>query len=297
MLLSDFFDRVYLPLRLRGKSENSVRLYRLTIKQFRRSLGRDPEIADLTEENVLAHLARRRTVAAATRNKELTQLSAMWRLANQRNLITTWPSVPEEPEPERDPIAWLPDEIQKLFVGISRTDEEFGGVPSRLFWNGLVRVILDTAERISAITAARWDWLSDDWLRVPAEARKGKTRDKSHRLSTSTMNALAGIRQFSSHDEIFYWPLAPTYLWMKFAHIVRDSGLPSGRRYSFHCLRKTSASVLYAAGVDPQDKLDHSHRRTTQRYLDPRFRRDQQACDIIAKWLNPDHSDRNKDSA
>ena len=59
MLLEKFFETVYLPRRLRGKSERSTILYRLCINRFSETVGHKATIFDLTEDNVLAHLARR----------------------------------------------------------------------------------------------------------------------------------------------------------------------------------------------------------------------------------------------
>lgn len=288
MLLSEFFEQIYRPKRLRGKSENSVRLYRLCVRQFSRTLVKPAELQDLNEANVLRHLSRRGTVAVATRNKELAELTAMWRLASQMGLLTTWPDIRPEDEPQREPIAWLADELQRLLRQLRSQTGDIGGVPAWLWWMGMVRVILDTGERVGAVRSAKWSWVQGEWLRVPAEARKGKTRDRQYRLSPQTISLLRQIRQFSATDSVFPWPYNYTYLWAKWRRILEDADLPTGRKYGLHALRKTVGSVVYAAGMDPQDILDHSDRRTTQRYLDSRFTRDRQACDVLAEFLaNP----------
>jgi integrase len=289
MLLADFFENVYLPRRLRGKSQNSVRLYRLCIRQFGLTLGRAPKVADLTEENVFAHLARRSKVAPATRNKELSELTAMWRLAVQRNLHTGWPDIQPEPEPDQAPIAFLAGEVKAILNSATRQRGEIDRVPAWLWWNGLIRVILDTGERISAARSAEWSWLNGEWLTIPARARKGHTRDRQYRISPATVDVLQSIRLSSPHKrEVFPWPYAPTYLWKKYGKVIDDAGLPDSGKHKFHALRKTCGSVAYAAGLDPQDVLDHSDRRTTQRYLDARFQRKEQACDALAEYLaNP----------
>ena len=293
MLLLDFFESIYTPSRLRGKSPNTIRLYRLCIRQFGRTMQRTPTLDDLTEANVLRHLARRSGVSAATRNKELTELLAMWRLASQKGLLSTWPDIRPEHEPERDPIAWMPDEINRLLAAIHRQQGEIAGVPAWLWWSGVVRTILDTGERVSAVLAAEFSWVQGEWLRVPAEARKGKTRDRAYRLSPSTIAGIAAIREHSTQRLIFPWPLNRNYLWQRYREIVADAGLPTGRKYQFHALRKTVGSAVYAAGLDPQDTLDHSDRRTTQRYIDPRFTKEKQTCDILAEFLaNPKPSKR-----
>lgn len=293
MLLSQFFEHVYVPRKLRGKSENSLRLYRLCIKQFSRTLGRSPMVDDLTEDNVLAHLSRRSNVAPATRNKELAELTALWRLASQRKMLDTWPDLKPESEPERAPIAWLPDELSRLVEASERLKNNIGDVPRRIWWPALIRVTLDTAERIYAIRSAKWDWLQGEWLCVPAEVRKGKTRDRRYRLSPATIRAMESLRsEKSDATKVFPWPYCDSYFWVKYKEVVKAAGLPTTRKHQLHCLRKTTGSAVYAAGLDPQDTLDHSDRRTTQRYLDPRFTRDRQACDVLGEYLANPKKDR-----
>jgi len=298
MHLLDFFETVYFPKRLRGKSERSLILYRLCVKRFSESLGRTAEVADLTEANVLLHLSKRRNVAPATRNKELTQLLAMWRQAVRQNLLTDWPDIDEEHEPERAPIAWMEPQIRQLLESAATTKGELSGVPACLWWPGLIRLMLDTGERIGAIRKVEWTWYQGDWLLVPAEVRKGKTRDRRYRLSDETCETVEQIRKYSGNGTaILPWPYVENYLFNRYQKIVKAAGLPTGRKYQTHCLRKTTGSVVYAAGMDPQETLDHSDRRTTQRYLDPRYTRQRQACDALAEFLGNPQSDRRKGSA
>lgn len=288
MLLLDFFETIYFPRRLRGKSERSTILYRLCVKRFSETVGHAATVDDLTEDNVLLHLSARSGVSAATRNKELSELTALWRLASQRGMLTTWPDVKSEVEPERAPIAWLAEELDQLFTGINKLDGDVGGIPAWLWWQGLVRLMLDTGERISAVRHAQWGWIQNDWVLVPAEARKGKTRDKRYRIGPLTLEVLTQIRFHSKAKDVFPWPYVDNYLWTKYREVLKKANLPSSRKHAFHALRKTTGSVIYAAGMDATDALDHSDRRTTQRYLDPRFTKKEQPCDILASYLaNP----------
>jgi integrase len=290
MLLKDFFLNVYVPRRLRGKSQNSVRLYSLCITQFSRTLSRDALVSDLTEDNVLTHLARRSKVSPATRNKELAELTAMWRLASQQKLIDSWPNIQSEVEPQRTPIAWLASEVHAIMRSAKKQSGVITGIDSKDWWTGLLRVLFDTGERISAITSLEWNWLQGEWITVKAEARKGKTRDRQYHLQGETIEILERIRkQTTDAKMVFPWPYCPTYIWNRYKKIVSEAGLPSDREHAFHAVRKTVGSAVYAAGLDPQDALDHSDRRTTQRYIDPRFSRERQASDIVAEFLaNPD---------
>lgn len=288
MLLSTFFETIYAPLRLRGKSQNTYRLYRLCVLQFSRSLGREATIADLTNENLLMHLANRKEVSAATRNKELAELKAMWRLAIQKQMHTGWPEIQKENEPKRTPRAWRHDQMTSLLQACMRAPGMVGDVPAWLFWTSFVRLAIDTGERVGALREAKWDWLDADSIHVPAEVRKGGKADKWFPLSDDTPRELRELRTYGGKGFIFAWPYCYTYFWSKYAKLVEQAGLPSGPKCSTHKLRRTHASVAYAAGLDPQDLLGHSDRRTTQRYLDPTFERSIKASDVLAAWLrNP----------
>ena len=156
---------------------------------------------------------------------------------------------------------------------------------------------LDTGERIGAVRQAKWEWVEHDWILFPAESRKGGKRDRRYLLSPATVATLHEIRIRTQSPEIFAWPYCEEYIWRKLKEILIEAGLPHGRKDKFHRFRKTTASVIYAAGMDATDALDHSQRRVTQRYLDPRFARDAQASKIIAAWLrSPPAPKRDKKS-
>lgn len=286
MLLIDYFETVYAPSRLRGKSRDTYRLYRLCVMQFSRTLDRPAKLADLTNDNILRHLARRNSVSPATRNKELAELSAMWRFAVQKKLHDGWPTIQSEDEPQRTPEAWMPEDIAAILATIKRQEGDIGDTPRRIWWEGLVRLALDTGERIRALRSAKWSWLDRTWMKFPAEARKGGKRDRLYLLSGETLESLAKIRRSSSDAQnVFEWPYSETYLWYMWADLIKSAGLNPGRKSGLHRLRKTVASVAYAGGMDAQDVMDHSDRRTTQRYIDPRFVRDVQASQVVANWL------------
>lgn len=284
--LIDFFRDYYRPNRLLGKSENTNRLYLLSIDSFGKTVGTVAKLEHLTDANVARHM--QRVVDAgrspSTANKDRAQLCAMWRYSVKIKLLEHWPTINPMTEPQRTPRAWLPDEVAKLFGAIDKQEGYFGNVPRSLWWHTLVLVLLDTGERISAIRNARWDWFSGEWFTVPAEARKGKRRDRTYRVSPMTLGYLMAIQQVSPECP-FPWQYSDLYLWRLFGDLLKSAGLPSARGDKFHRIRKTTASVIHAAGMDAQDVLDHANRKTTLRYLDPRYVRTQQACDVLADFL------------
>jgi len=299
MKLTEFFTVHYQPKRLHGKSKNTVRLYEVCFRNMARTLGRDPTLADLTNENISAHMQRLLDEgrSKATANKERCQLVALWRYASRIRMIDGWPDVPKEQEPARVPMAWTREDIDKLLQACARTEGTIkdSSIPNWLWWTTLVRIMLDTGERVGAVTAARWSWIENGSILIPAEARKGAKRDKWFALSPQTMIYISQLRKLTAGDRVFYWPYCSTYLWNRYQRILASADLPTGRKSSTHRLRKTHASVGFAAGLDPQELLDHTDRRTTQRYLDPRFSREIQPSKIIADWLrNPPKVEKRK---
>jgi integrase len=291
MLLTKFFSDHYRPRRLLGKSENTTRLYLISIRSFGKTLERPASIADLSDVNLIRHM--QRVIDAgrspATANKDRAQLITLWRLAYQLKLHDTWPAVPILTEPERTPTAWLSQELQSLLDVVDKQVGDFCGVPRSIWWRAMLLLCLDTGERIGALSIAQWSWVNGEWITVTAEARKGKKRDKTFKLSPDTLAALQALRDSGSYGvKMFPWPYCKMYLWTLYKRLLVEAKLPSGRRDKFHKLRRTTASTVHAAGLDAQDALDHEYRRTTKRYLDPRFQRDRQPCDVLTEYLkNP----------
>lgn len=285
MLLIDFFESVYRPLRLRNRSVNTIRLYRYSIRCFERFLQRKPTLDDFTDEQVSLHLAHLSELKLSpfSINKERSQLCAMWSYAARKRLVDKFPDVEPEITPKRIPIAWMEQDLHRLMAACAEEPGELAGVPASLWWTALHRLAWNTAERISAMLALTWDFLaSDGWLTIPAEVRKCKREDKLFRLGDDTLAALEAIRQ-PVRKEIFPWPYSRTYLWRSYAKILRRAGLPADARSKFHRLRRSAATYYELAGGSAMDLLGHSHRETTKLYLDPRILKTKQPSEILFK--------------
>lgn len=287
MTLSDFFENQYRPLRLRGKSQETSRLYRFSIRSFSKTLGHEARLDDLNDHSLSLHIQRLMDEgrAASTANKDLAQIGAIWRFAARHKAVSTWPEVHKEIEPDRVPIAWMPDELAKLLKHISQLDGVVGEVPRNVWWSAIIHLAIDTGERIGAIRITRWDWISGEWLKIPAEARKNRRRDMAYRLSDGTQRWLAKLRPYTVGKECFPWPYHPSYIWRCYGKILDGAGLPSGRDSKFHRCRKTVASAVEAAGMDAQKALDHTDRRTTLKYIDPRVKQSQDVSRILQDYL------------
>jgi integrase len=270
--LDSFFDGYYRPQRLRGGSDETVRLYRNSLANFRKFLGRGPRLSDLTDETIGALMSWTigRGKSPRTANKFRDQLLALWRAACRKGWLKVWPDVEALREPEKIPRAWTPTQLSRLFAECNAQTGKICGVPAGLWWRTLHDVGWDTGERIAAILLIEWDWLSLDDARlwISAQARKGKRRDRFHKLHPETVARLRLIQQ-PKRKMVFPWPYSASYIYNRYTLILQRADLPHTREFKFHCLRKSVATHGKIAGLNPSELMDHADTRTTVRYLDP----------------------------
>lgn len=282
--LREFFTTYYAPLRLRGRSQNTTRLYHCTIRSFERWLGVEPTLAhldDLVVSRFLAYRAEKRS--AFTAEKERTQLLSLARFAFDKKFLDTRPCVPPAPLPERIPSAWTIEQIRSLMQTCKAQPGTVGTLAASDFYSALVAVLWETAERIGAVMALRVADYAGGAIIVRAEYRKGKKRDKLYRLSPGTCSLLDRcVRGRRPDEHIFVWTKTHTVLWYAFGKIVEAAGLGKGRRAKFHQIRRSAATHYAAGGGDATALLDHSSPRITKAYLDPRFlNTGPAACDVL----------------
>jgi len=283
MTLHDLFDNYYRPLRLRGRSANTSRLYGCTIRAFARWLRYEPTIADLTDLTISRYLEHRASIRSPyTAEKERSQLCSLWRFAADRRIVPDRPCVLPAPLPERIPQAWTTEQLGALWKAAAATRGYVGEIPAGIWYLALLSVLWESAERIGAILACRPEDFSPPFLVVRAEYRKGGKRDKAHRLSPTTCDLVA---RAMGKKRLFDWPFGYAYLWSKYKDVVARAGLTGGRKTGFHQLRRSAASHYTAAGGDAVKLLDHSSPRITHRwYLDPRLTdREPPPCEVLPK--------------
>lgn len=283
--LEELFWSLYFPLRLQGRSGAGTHQHIVTLRHFGRFLGRPANTGDLdnmTVAHFMGWLSEGRS--PITTNKSLDKLLAQWRFLNHQGHVKTWPDVRKLPEPERVPMAWMPEEWKRLLASCKQQKGSICGVPASSWWLALHAVIYDTAERISAVMKLEWKDvdLTTTWLHIRPELRKGKTRGKMHRLHPDTIKLLKAIRE-PTRSPIFPWHRDIGQLWPEYSLILVRAELPHDRNSKFHRARRTVASMYKKAGGDATDLLDHSSRKITQAYLDPRIIGQVQASDLLPR--------------
>lgn len=271
MLLTTFLDTVYVPLKLRGRSPESVRLLRHAIRQFSLHLGRDATLEDFDDLTVSQFLAvRAARLSPNSVARERSGLLALWNLAQARGLVRLRPLVAPELIPERTPRAFTADELGRLWTSCGQVRGYVGPVRASVWFQALLGVLFYSGERITAVLRVQKTGWSRPWLAVPAEARKGSRKPATYPLPDHVADL---VDQVSKHDEpvLFYWPASDTALRERWRVITRRAGLGDGPEVQFHALRRSFASHLSAAGGDAREALQHSSEKVTRRYLDPRI--------------------------
>ena len=285
MTLSQFFSDVYAPLRLRGKSVNTTRLYGCTLRSFDRWLERRATLDDLDDLIVSRFLAKRASERSAfTAEKERTQLLSLWRFAGDRGLVKTRPCVPPATLPERIPTAWTIEQIRSVMRSTDKEVGDIDGVPASLFFRSLISVLWESAERIGAIMSVQVCDYQQGTLLVRAEYRKGRKRDKLYTFSLETQSLVDQMCRGKSPAKcVWSWNRVTTMLWRDFGRIVSRAGLGDGRRTKFHMIRRSAATHFAARGGDATDLLDHSSPRIAKAfYVDPRFlKTGPKPCDVL----------------
>jgi integrase len=271
MTLSKFLVDIYVPLRLRGRSQESVRLLRHAITQFSRWLGRDATLEDLDDLVVsqwLTAMAAKKSPNSVAR--ERSGILALWNLAQGRGLVRLRPTVAPELVPQGTPRAFTVDELGRLADAAKLSYGWIGPVQARVFFPALIAVGLETGERISAILNTPRSCWARPVLVVPAGVRKGKRQERVYELSPEASDLVDAVVRHEG-PTVFWWPYSGTALRKRWKTITRRAGLGEGRDVQFHALRRSTASHLAAAGLDATSYLGHSTDRITRRsYLDPR---------------------------
>ena len=229
-LLQTFFETVYRPLRLRGRSSNTVRLYGCLFRQLQKHLHRRPVVHDLNDLTIAGYLTARADAGRSpyTVEKERCQLMALGRLAHARGLLPVAPVVQQTVIPERVPHAWTIDQLRRLFHAADNMPGAVAGCPAGLWWGAIIRVAWETSERIGALLEIKRHHLAGNVLIVPASARKGKRRERIYHLSAPVADHVAAVLAHHDAQNVFPWDRSKTYLWNRFGLMKKTAGLPPG---------------------------------------------------------------------
>ena len=277
---------LYRMHKLRRASSGTINQFNVSLVNFQSFLGRPATIDDLTDKTIadIMHWFLDRGRAEGTANKFRSNMLAIWRFLARKRIVEHWPDVEKFIEPERIPTAWSQSELHKLWDACSRQTGRICGILAADWWLSLHMILWDTGERIGSVVQTLWDDvdLEKGYITFIAETRKGKRRDRLHKLHPQTVAMLASRGGRGAGQLLFPWSLSYREIWHHYKLLLISADLPSGRASKFHRMRKSTASHFQAGGGDASVLMDHASPETTRRhYLDPRIVPQKEATDVL----------------
>jgi len=249
--------------------------YWRSVRQFAAHLDREPTVADLNDDAIHGFMiaAVRDGLAEATANQRMKQLRALWEWAARRRLVDQFPTLKKMVEPEPLPVAWRPDELQRLFAACAAQTGWIGPHQAATWWLALHWWLYDTGERAAATFSLRREWvdLASGTVRVPAKTRKGGRKAMVYRLRPETVALFTQMMALPS-DSGLIWD-RPWKEWQcfykRYRRVVQAAGLPwAKRKTGLHKMRVTVFTMIEAHGGNATTFARHSHRSVTESYID-----------------------------
>lgn len=288
--LIDLFEKRYLPIRLLGCSASCKSQYRSNIRRFGRFLGHEATLRDLRNTSLSAFLESLHSdgLSDATVNTVRKQLVCLWRFAAERRYVKRFPQVRRLREPERVPTAFTVDQLATLLKGCLAQRGDYCGIPAHRWLLAIHFVWWDTAERRGATLKIRRADVNLDagTILVRAEYRKHRTRDRLYVIQPDTVDLIRAI-WLPERELLFPYPYHFTTFYNRYKRMLKAAGLPTGRRWGPHAIRRSHASYLKLFGGDPQASLDHEHAKTTKLYLAPEITGDIAPSSLLPRLKLP----------
>jgi len=279
--LSEFFEQTYLPLRMVGRSSDTLEIYRVALKRWTAFSGTTPinRIDAMLLAGFQAGLLSR--ISPASVNCYLRSIKAMLRAAADEDvaLIDRAPKIRMLKEPKRVPLALTVEEFSSVLAESARWPREIGGSPAADWWRAVLLTDWETGLRYKALLSI----LSADFLpqsgglSCRAETQKNRL-GQWFDLPAPTISAIQAV--YRPEERLLFHPgVRPETVERWFRQILDRSGIhaPKGCGNCFHRFRRSKASYTEAGGGDAQRALGHSTRAVTERYFDPRIVRPSKA--------------------
>lgn len=278
--LREFLFDVYQPTHLGIKPE-SIRQMDMSVGKLNEWAGRSVRIADLSEKMLLQFLAHYLELgrSPSTVNGKRCQLLALWRFAYEEGYIDRLPrKVPRVRELLADPEAWSVDEMSRILQEGAREPGTIEGWPAGEWWVSLILALYDSGQRCGAVfqVASADVFLEEKGFLLRAETQK----DGRARWCPLSDDGVAAARKIWKRDRrrMWPWPWSREHRDRKFKVILERAGVRygAGKGGLFHKIRRTSGSLVEAAGGDGSRHLGNTRKMFERHYLDARHVRRRQ---------------------
>lgn len=268
--LRAFFEDVYLPEH--DMKDSTRRYYGYTIAIFRRHLGREPMLTDLTDKTVNNFLS---AIAGQYEPPSLkgyrNSLVGLWRSAFEWELTDIQPRrVRRIKVPPPQPDAWKPEEAVRLIEAADKLTGNAAGIPRSLLLRAWMLAQYDTGLRTIDMLGLRREAI--DWQTGVVVVRQQKTGFPiPRRFAPATLEAIqATLSHKPDRERVF--PLSKGHsrgrLYRAWRELLELADLPVHRRNGPQKWRRTSATHLArAAGMEAAtEHLGHRSAELARKY-------------------------------
>lgn len=301
--LRGFFETVYFPRRLAGRSQATVSDYRSCIATLERfwnrrlseqmAESRPLDLGDLSDDllaGAMAALVMGKR-ANGTANKLLRSIRAIWSMAVKDGHLARLTHCTPYPVVKREPVCWSLEEVGLILEAAAGLPGQVGEVPARYWWPALLLLAYNCGGRIDAIMATPSDAthldLEAGWILIPGDKQKQKS-DQRFDLFPETVAALRLIEPQQYLTIFGAWIFDRRgrgwrALTRGLRRILKRAGLPSTKRDLFHRFRRTTLTFVAAESDEAtaQQIGGHSAPSVTRGYIDKRYLKVTSLRDIL----------------
>lgn len=276
--LTQFYERFVLPVVLRPKdtSPRTLDAYADTMRFWARLTG-DPPLGEVDDYTAAAFVEalksqpgrKGESLAADTVRKHCRQAQRLLNLAGPRSAanrralsrrglfgLDAEDGLPIEPPLLAPPPAesievedvFTLDEIRRWLdaCGAAITPR-VAGIPPGEWWRTLITYIYNTAVRIGTALAVTYSMHRLDerdllWVHVSGEAIKGRKAKRIY-VNGPAAEAMRIVRR-PGRELVWPWPHHRSHLDVCRRKLLAAAGIPPGRRFGFHALRKAACTEI-----------------------------------------------------
>ena len=272
MPLFVFLHQIYIPSRI-GLKPESIKQMEIAIRQFEKWARRTVTIGELSEDLIRGFMTDfHKDRAGATVNSKRRPLVSLRQCAFDEEIIDRpLRKIRRAKEIPTIPEAWTPGEVGRIMEAARRARGDIEGIPTRDWWESILLVLYDTGERRGAVlsTATR-DLCLDEAHIVFKNTKTGRPRWAPLHLET-----VEACRRIYDPDRALMWPWSRTResLEKRIRVILWRAKVKFGKGHGglFHKLRRTSGTLVEAAGLDGSKHIGNTRAVFESNYLDPRF--------------------------
>ena len=269
--LCEILEKSYLPSRL-GTSKSHAKQFRFTLAIFSRWLEHPATVADFAAVGsfLLSYSDGR---SPQTVNSKRAYLLALWRHSSKFHGATALGEIRKMPERLDPPQSWTIEDMGRIITACQRSRGFINGIWSTSFFRSLIFAAYDTGARIGQLlNVAPADVNLPERMMLLRAAAAKDGRGRIRQLSDQSETAIQLIWS-DSRERLWPWDRSHNALQGRINRILDWAGVKHGRGQggNFHKFRRTSGTLVEAAGGDGSRHIGNSRKVFEKFYLDPRI--------------------------